>query len=68
MDGTNAGIPTSQPPINKKKIIPNTRTKTDKKIGGQPGHKKHKLEKLNNEEINDNVDFELKIVLVVLVN
>jgi hypothetical protein len=46
MDGTNAGIPTSQTPINKKKIIPNTRTKTDKKIGGQPGHKKHKLENL----------------------
>ena len=31
IDGTNAGIPTSQTPINKKKIIPNTRTKSDKK-------------------------------------
>lgn len=60
IDGTNAGIPTSQTPINKKKIIPNTRTKSDKKIGGQLGHKKHKLEKFNDEEINNNVDFELE--------
>ena len=59
IDGTNSGIPTSQTPINKKKIIPNTRTKSDKKIGGQLGHKKHKLEKFNDEEINDNVNFEL---------
>ena len=43
MDGTNAGIPTSQTPINKKKIIPNSRKKTDNKIGGQENHKKHKL-------------------------
>ena len=60
IDGTNAGIPTSQTPINKKKIIPNTRTKSDKKIGGQLGHKKHKLEKFDDEEINDNVNFELE--------
>ena len=60
IDGTNAGIPTSQTPINKKKIIPNTRTKSDKKIGGQLGHKKHKLEKFKDEEINDNVNFELE--------
>ena len=60
IDGTNAGIPTSRTPINKKKIIPNTRTKSDKKIGGQLGHKKHKLEKFKDEEINDNVDFELE--------
>lgn len=59
IDGTNAGIPTSQTPINKKKIIPNTRVKSDKKIGGQEGHKKHKLEKFDDEEINDNVVYEL---------
>lgn len=60
IDGTNAGIPTSQTPMNKKKIIPNTRIKSDKKIGGQLGHKKHKLEKFNDEEINDNVNYELE--------
>lgn len=60
IDGTNAGIPTSMTPLNKKKIIPNTRTKSDKKIGGQMGHQKHKLEKFNDEEINDNINFELE--------
>ena len=60
IDGTNAGIPTSQTPINKKKVIPNNRVKSDKKQGGQLGHKKHKLEKFDDEEINDNVDYELE--------
>lgn len=60
IDGTNAGIPTSQTPINKKKIIPNNRVKSDKTIGGQPGHAKHKLEKFKDEEINDNVYYELE--------
>lgn len=59
-DGTNAGIPTSMTPINKKKIIPNTRVKTGKSIGGQKGHKKHKLEYFKEEEINDNVKYELE--------
>ena len=59
MDGTNAGIPTSQTPINKKKIIPNSRKKTDNKIGGQENHKKHKLEKFKDEEINENEDITL---------
>lgn len=59
MDGTNAGMPTSQTPINKKKVIPNSRVKTGKKIGGQVGHKKYKLEKFQDEEINDNVQYEL---------
>lgn len=58
-DGTNAGIPTSQTPINKKKVIPNTREKSGKTKGGQKGHKKHKLEKFKDEEINDNVIYEL---------
>ena len=59
IDGTNASIPTSQTPINKKKIIPNTRVKSGKCIGGQLGHKKHKLEKFSDEEINDNIVYEL---------
>lgn len=51
MDGTNHGIPTSQTPINKKKVIPNTREKTNLPRGGQEGHKKHKLEKFKDDEI-----------------
>lgn len=58
-DGTNAGIPTSQTPINKNKVIPNTREKSGKLKGGQIGHKKHKLEKFVSDEINDNVTYEL---------
>lgn len=33
-DGTNSGIPTSKTPLTKKKVIPNSRKKSDKKIGG----------------------------------
>ena len=60
MDGTNAGIPTSKTPINKKKIIPNTRIKSNKSKGGQKGHLKHKLTKFDDEEINDNVEYTMK--------
>ena len=47
LDGTNAGIPTSQTPIGKKKIIPNFAKNTGGKIGRKEGHKKDKLEKLD---------------------
>ena len=60
MDGTNTGIPTSKTPINKKKIIPNARVKSELAKEEQTGHKKHKLEKFSDEEINDNVSYELK--------
>ncbi len=56
IDGTNAGIPTSQTPINKKKIIPNSRKNTGGKIGGQSNHERHKLEKFQDKDINDNQD------------
>ena len=59
IDGTNAGIPTSQTPINKKKVVPNSRKETNKKIGGQKNHKKHKLEKFNDEEVNENEEVTL---------
>jgi transcription elongation factor Elf1 len=60
MDGTNHGIPTSQTPIHKKKVIPNTREKSNKPKGGQVGHKKHKLEKFNNEEINEKIEHSME--------
>lgn len=52
-DGTNSGIPTSKTPLSKKKIIPNSREKSGKKIGGQPGHPKKKLEAFTDEEITE---------------
>lgn len=58
-DGTNSGLPTSQTPINKKKRIPNSRVKTGNKIGGQQGHKKNKLQKFNEEEANEHVEYTL---------
>lgn len=58
-DGTNSGIPTSQTPLNKIKVIPNSREKTGKSIGGQKNHPKSKLEKFNDEEINENKYFTL---------
>ena len=56
MDGKNHGIPTSQTPINKKKVIPNTREKSNKAKGGQIGHKKHKLDRFKDEEITEEVE------------
>lgn len=52
-DGTNSNLPTSQTPICKKKVIPNTRQKTDRKKGGQSGHEKHSLKCFSDEEINE---------------
>lgn len=52
-DGTNTGTPTSQTPIGKKKVIPNSREKTTRSKGGQPGHKRHTLEAIPEEEITD---------------
>lgn len=60
MDGTNHGIPTSMTPIHKKKVIPNTREKSEKPKGGQVGHKRHKLEKFKDEEINEEVEHSME--------
>lgn len=60
IDGTNAGIPTSQTPINKKKVIPNSRKNTGGKIGGKFNHSKSKLERFNDDEINENEDITLE--------
>ena len=51
IDGTNSGIPTSKTPIHKKKVIPNSREKSGKKIGGQAGHPKSKLKSFKDEEV-----------------
>ncbi len=56
MDGTNHGIPTSQTPINKTKVIPNTREKSKLSKGGQKGHQKHKLEKFKDEEVTESIE------------
>ena len=37
-DGSNTGTPTSQVPVNKNKVIPNSRRNTGKPKGGQIGH------------------------------
>lgn len=55
IDGTNSGIPTSQTPLNKKKVIPNSREKSEFKKGGQIGHPKYKLEKFQDNEINEEI-------------
>lgn len=60
MDGTNHGIPTSQTPIHKKKVIPTTREKTDLARGGQKGHQKHKLEKFKDEEVTECCEHEME--------
>jgi len=51
-DGTNTGVPTSQTPIGKRKVIPNSRISTGRKKGGQPGHKRHVLEPPSDDEID----------------
>ena len=47
-DGSNTGTPTSQTPINKNKVIPNSRRNTGKTKGGQTGHTKASLEAPDN--------------------
>ena len=59
-DGTNSGIPTSQTPINKKKIIPNFAKNTGEKIGRKFGHKKDKLEKLPDDKIDKFIEHTIK--------
>jgi len=60
MDGSNHGIPTSMTPIHKKKVIPNTREKSNKAKGGQEGHKQHKLEKFKEEEITEKIEHRME--------
>lgn len=52
-DSSNSGIPTSQTPLNKDKVRPNSRKNTGRPRGGVKGHRKSKLLRHNDEEIND---------------
>lgn len=47
LNSDNSGIPTSKTKIGNKKRIPNLREKSNKSIGGQIGHQKHKLNRFN---------------------
>lgn len=60
-DGTNSGIPTSQTPISKKKVIPNFAKNTGGKIGRKQGHKKDKLERLSDDKINEHIKHTLDV-------
>lgn len=57
-NSNNSGITTSNTPINSKKRIPNSREKSEKSIGGQKGHPKHKLVRFKEEELTDSVCYE----------
>lgn len=61
IDGTTSGIPTSQTPIGKKKVIPNFAKNTGEKIGRKKGHKKDKLEKINDNKINEHIEHTLEL-------
>lgn len=53
-DGTTNGIPTSQTPADKNKVIPNTREKSNRKRGGQPGREKKTLRAFGEDEVTIN--------------
>ena len=54
-DGKNTGTPTSQTPINKNKVIPNSRRSSGKPKGGQIGHPKASLAEPDESEITSTV-------------
>lgn len=54
-DGTNTGIPTSATPINKKKLIPNSRRSSGKKKGGQPGHEQHTMADIEGAGVTETI-------------
>ena len=59
-DGSNTGTPTSQTPLNKNKVVPNSRRNTSKTKGRQTGHSKSALEAPAESEITDTVGHPLQ--------
>lgn len=59
-DGTTNGIPTSQTPANKSKVIPNTRVKSGRARGGQTGHTKYNMKNTENLEVTETTDYLLE--------
>ena len=57
-DSSNSSLPSSKNRIGKK-VIPNNREKSDKKIGGQIGHKIHKLDYFKDYEITNTIEHTL---------
>lgn len=60
IDSRNSGIPTSKTPLSKNKIIPNSREKSEKKIGGQKGHQKSKLKAFDDNEVSEICEYVLE--------
>lgn len=52
-DSSNSGLPTSKTAIGKKKYIPNCREKSGKRKGGQPNHKKAKMQVFEESEATE---------------
>lgn len=59
-DGSNTGTPTSQTPIYKNKVIPNSRRSSGKPKGGQAGHEKSALEAPDGSDITDTIPHPLQ--------
>lgn len=54
-----SSLPSSKDPIDKEKkksTIANSREDTEKNVGGQPNHPKHKLEKFKDDEITETIE------------
>ncbi|HBI59977.1 MAG TPA: hypothetical protein DDY31_01995 [Lachnospiraceae bacterium] len=59
-NGSNTGTPTSQTPINKNKVIPNSRRSSGKPKGGQAGHVKSTLEAPDEPGVTDIIGHPLR--------
>ena len=60
-NGNNTGIPTSKTDIGQRKVIPNSRKKSEKSKGGQYGHEKHIMPQFEEAEINETVTHDILV-------